>query len=159
MTALSKLCLKTVIVALAFPLIAAASQTPATTEQKQAGASTKVHQPRPNPDASGKYHVGDGVTPPKLIHSAEPAFPKKMRTGNSDRCTVALTVDTEGKPTDVHVALVAETSGREDNGDLSIETRAICVNTVEQYRFKPATFQGKPVPVDLKVEINFKTFP
>jgi hypothetical protein len=35
----------------------------------------------------------------------------------------------------------------------------ICLNAAEQYRFKPAIFQGKPVAVDLKVEISFKKFP
>jgi len=32
------------------------------------------------------------------------------------------------------------------------------VNAVRQYKFKPATFQGKPVPVDLDVEINIDVF-
>jgi hypothetical protein len=78
---------------------------------------------------------------------------------NNERCIVALTVGTDGKPTDVHIATSSPASKNEDNGNLSIETRMICVNAAEQYRFKPATFQGKPVAVDLKVEISFKKNP
>jgi Gram-negative bacterial TonB protein C-terminal len=84
----------------------------------------------------------------------EPEFAKTLR--NNERCIVALTVGTDGKTTDVHIALASK---NEDNGNLSIETRMICLNAAEQYRFKPATFQGKPVAVDLKVEISFKKFP
>jgi hypothetical protein len=84
-------------------------------------------------------------------------FAKTLR--NNERCIVALTVGTDGKPTDVHIAPSSPASKNEDNGNLSIETRMICVNAAEQYRFKPATFQGKPVAVDLKVEISFKKFP
>ena len=30
------------------------------------GAVPQTASPKPNPDASGKYHLGDGVTAPKL---------------------------------------------------------------------------------------------
>jgi hypothetical protein len=33
--------------------------------------------PRPNPDASGKYHVGDGVTAPKLVFARTPSSQTK----------------------------------------------------------------------------------
>ena len=29
---------------------------------------------KPQPDALGKYHVGDGVTPPRLTHTENPDF-------------------------------------------------------------------------------------
>jgi hypothetical protein len=154
------LCLATAIVLSQAP----ANPTPPSLQQTPSSASAsaasqqpaKPHLPRPNPDASGKYHIGDGVTAPILVHSAEPEWPQKMRNANVEQCTVALTVGTDGKPTDVHIAPYSSKSKNEDNGNLAIETRTICINTVEQYRFKPATFQRKPVTVDLKVEINFR---
>jgi len=32
------------------------------------------------------------------------------------------------------------------------------VDAVSQYKFEPATEGGRPVPVDLNVEVNFKIF-
>ena len=166
MAAFSRLCLTVFLGSLAIPVLAngmaAAQQTPPATSpsvDSQSGNAAKPHQPKPNPDASGKYHVGDGVTPPILLHSLEPEFAKKMHNITRQQCIVALTVGTDGKPTDVHIAPASSVSKDEDNGDLAIETRMICIDAVEKYRFKPALFQGKPVAVDLKVQINFKSFP
>ena len=116
----------------------------------------KAHQPRPNPDANGKYHVGDGVTAPILIHSVEPKLAKNI--GHA-QCMVALTVGTDGKPTDVHLPSLSSGPNSEDNANLAIETRMACIDAAEQYRFKPAIFQGRPVAVDLRVEILFNRVP
>jgi hypothetical protein len=126
------------------------------TADKQPDAPAKPHQPRPNPDTSGKYHVGDGVTAPRLIHSVEPEFSKKMRKSNSSgSCSVALTVDTDGNPKDAHIVKTTPDTKDEEPGDFVTEMQDICISTVRQYRFTPATYLGKPVPIDLKVEINF----
>jgi protein TonB len=29
---------------------------------------------------------------------------------------------------------------------------------VRQYRFKPATLRGKPVPVEVNIEVNFRIY-
>jgi hypothetical protein len=55
----------------------ASSPQAATHEQ----VPSKPASPRPNPDASGKYHVGDGVTAPKLIYSVEPEFSENCARG------------------------------------------------------------------------------
>ena len=39
---------------------------------------------------------------------------------------------------------------------LSLDQAAI--DAVKKYRFEPATYQGKPVPVELYVEVNFEIF-
>lgn len=44
--------------------------------------------------------------------------------------------------------------GRELAG--SLDPKA--VEAVRQYRFEPGTFDGKPVPVELNVEVNFQIF-
>ena len=44
-----------------------------------------------------------------------------------------------------------------DHGlDPTIET--YCITPVMQYRFKPCMFQGKPVAVDLLVEVTIRKF-
>jgi hypothetical protein len=61
-----------------------AALIPATNRQTAVsqGDANKPPEPpkptsRPNPDASGIYHPGDGVTVPKLIYSVEPEFSEK----------------------------------------------------------------------------------
>ena len=131
--------------------------TPPADPYKQANIPVKPHQPRPNPDASGKYHVGDGVTAPKLIHSVQPKWSKKVQKKNiSGSCMVSFTVDTNGNTTDVNI--VRSTPDPKDQGmsDVALEIQESCVKTAQQYRFSPATYQGNPVPVGLMIEINFQ---
>jgi protein TonB len=56
-------------------------------------------------------------------------------------------VDTNGKPQNVHVLRGV---------GMGLDEKA--VEAVKQYKFKPAMESGKPVPVDLNIEVNFKTF-
>ena len=59
-------------------------------------------------------------------------------------CEVALGVDTSGTPREVHIV-------RSFNEAFDKEA----VKAVQQYRFKPGLHSGKPVPVDLLVDVNF----
>jgi TonB family protein len=134
-----------------------ATPTPPADAGKQPDIPAKPRQPRPNPDASGKYHVGDGVTAPKLIHSVQPKWSKKVQKENiSGSCMVAFTVDTNGNTIDVNI--VRSTPDPKDQGmsDVALEMQESCVKTVQQYRFSPAIYQGNPVPVGLMIEINFQ---
>jgi hypothetical protein len=127
------------------------------TADKPTVPPTRAHQPRPNPDANGKYHVGDGVTTPRLIYSVEPKFSEKMRKANqSGNCLVGITVDTDGKTKDAHFIKSTPDAKTEEQSDFALDLQDICIDTVQQYRFSPAMYQGKPVPVDLNVEINFQ---
>ncbi|HEX4576410.1 MAG TPA: energy transducer TonB [Edaphobacter sp.] len=171
MTTLVKLCFVALIVASTVPGTGSASPIPASLQQaptqpptaaKQSDTQAKPHEPRPNPDASGKYHVGDGVTAPKLIYSVEPEFSEKARKQKiAGNCVVSMTVGSDGKVSDVHVVTsIADSLDKPDKKDraaaLSLDEKA--VKAAQQYRFEPATFQGKPVPVELKVGINFQIF-
>ncbi|HEY1994057.1 MAG TPA: energy transducer TonB [Edaphobacter sp.] len=136
-----------------------ATPSPAADPDKQTSAPAKPRQPRPNPDAEGKYHIGDGVTAPFLFHSEELSIPKNMRKAIfSGRCLVALTVDIKGDPEDVHI--VRSTPDPNDKGmhDVANALQNSCIEAAQKYRFRPGTFQGKPVPVDLKLEISYQQF-
>ncbi len=119
----------------------------------------KPHQSRPNPDADGKYHVGDGVTARKLIFSVEPEFSERMRKQKVyGSCTLSLTVNIDGNVNDVR--LLSSTPDLSDKKTRSavMDMQNICTKAVKQYRFTPATYQGNPVPVEMKVEISFDVF-
>jgi TonB family protein len=113
--------------------------------------------PKPQPDASGKYHAGDGVTPPKVIHAENPDFSKEPRYKKIAGITeLALTVDEKGVPQDVHVvhSLADGVSKKRQAEAIALDNKA--VEAVKKYLFEPATFNGKPVPLDVRIMIRFQ---
>ena len=71
---------------------------------------------------------------------------------------VSLTVDAAGNPQDVHVArsLAEDVSKKYKKIALGLDDNAVA--SVKQYRFQPAQFQGKPVPVEIEVKVNFRIY-
>ncbi len=111
------------------------------------------------PDAEGVYEVGNGVLPPKVISSVDPEYPDQARKKKlSGSCVIGLVVDVEGSPRDIHVARsVAEDFGPKlKKAAESLDQNAM--KAVSQYRFKPAEYQGKPVPVHLKIRVDFQIY-
>jgi outer membrane biosynthesis protein TonB len=166
MSTLVKLCFASLMASCMIPGTSLASPSPSSQQttpapsadaDKQTNAPAKPHQPRPNPDAAGKYHVGDGVTAPRLVHSEEPNIPKNMRKANiPGSCLVALTVDTNGIPTDIHIVRSTPDPSDKEMHDVAMDLQNFCIEAAQKYRFQPATFQGKPAPVDQKVEISYQ---
>jgi TonB family protein len=96
------------------------------------------------------YRVGNGVTPPELIKSTDPVFPKSARHQNEKFegiCVIRLVVDSSGMPRDVHVIRA-----------LGPDFDANAIAAVQQYRFKPAMRSGEPVAVTVAVEVNYRKY-
>jgi TonB family protein len=96
------------------------------------------------------YKVGNDVSAPKLISSANPEFPESARKekGKFDgTCLINLIVDSAGVPHDVHIAR-----------SLRADFDANAVKAVEQYRFDPARRAGEAVAVALNVEVHFQKY-
>ena len=122
------------------------------------GAVPQPASPRPNPDASGKYHLGDGVTPPKLVYAPDPEFTAEARRRVARRGGRILTVDTSGNSQEVRVARsMAEDVSKKDK-DIAEGLDEKAVEAVKQYKFKAGQFEGKPVPVEIEVKVNFRIF-
>ena len=93
-------------------------------------------------------NVGGGVIGPVPIYQPEPEFSEEARkakfmgvvTGEPHR-------GHEGPPQNVHVIRGV---------GMGLDEKAM--EAVKQYRFKPATENGKPVAVYLNVEVNFEIF-
>lgn len=95
---------------------------------------------------AGAYTMGQGITPPRLIHSVDPYYTSEMRKNRSEGlCVIHLVVDTNGRPTRMGVQ-------RAPDNDTAVQALA----TVGQYRFKPAVYQGKPVPVWVDIALNYR---
>jgi periplasmic protein TonB len=113
----------------------------------------------PNPDASGKYHVGDGVSVPRLVFAPSPEFTDKASRKNiAGRVVVSLTVDVAGNPQNVCLSrsLAEDVSKKLRSIALAMDDRVI--EAVKQYRFEPAQFRGKPVPVETTIGIQFGVY-
>lgn len=96
----------------------------------------------------GLYHVGGGVGAPQLIYSVDPEFSDEARRAKYQGvCLVQIVVDAQGN---VQRAKVLRALG------MGLDEKAI--EAVKQYRFKPAMLQGRPVPVEVNVEVNFRIY-
>jgi TonB family protein len=122
-------------------------------------AGPEAIAPRPNPDASGKYHIGDGVSAPRLVFAPDPELTAKAsRKQLGGRLVVSLTVDAAGKPHDVRVLHSLAEGVSKKLRPIALAWDENAIKAVKEYRFEPAEFKGKPVPVETTVEINYRIY-
>lgn len=127
-------------------LLLAGAPTTSRALAKNAKAATK------NQDARWGVveHVGHGVTAPVPVYAPESTFPKGVSPANEMRgvtCSVEIIVDREGRPEDARVVR---------SGGKAVDAKAM--ESVKQYRFKPAMQGGKPVAVRVVVHMLFKKY-
>lgn len=168
----------TPVFALWFALFAAQATTPATPPPSEPPAAQPAQPSAPavpsattpdqasptkppcrNPDASGNYHVGCGVTPPRLTYQPEPQFNEIARQQKINGIvTLSFLVDVQGNPVNVHVIKsIADTvDPYRQAAALTLDQAA--VDAVKKYKFTPAMKDGKPVPIYLNVEVNFQDY-
>ncbi len=86
-----------------------------------------------------------GMKPPVLIHSVQLKYTKSARKQHlTGIVRVETTVDTTGMPQNLSI----------EKG-LGNELDDLALQAVRQYRFKPATKYGQPVPVKLYIQVQF----
>lgn len=96
------------------------------------------------------HHAGEnGLSPPVMIYSVDPAtntnaVKNKLIPGF---CLMNLIVDTNGRPE--HIRIVHSVDPEQD---------VSAIMAVAQYRFTPGMYQGKPTPVLINVEVNFRVY-
>ena len=96
----------------------------------------------------GPRRIGRGVSAPVLIYSVEPEFSEEARKAKvAGNVLVNLWVDTNGNPS--HVRVIRGVG-------MGLDEKAR--DAVLQYKFRPAMENGKPVLVELNVEVNFQIF-
>jgi protein TonB len=96
----------------------------------------------------GPRRIGGGVSAPQVIYQVEPEFSEEARKAKvAGNVLVNLWVDTNGLPSHVHVIRGV---------GMGLDEKA--VEAVKQYKFKPAMENGKPVLVELNIEVNFQIF-
>jgi protein TonB len=96
----------------------------------------------------GLRHVGGGVSKPEVLYQVEPEFSEEARKAKaSGDVMVYLWVDEQGRPTHIRVV---------QGMGYGLDEKAL--EAVRQYRFKPATENGKPVTVDMYVSVDFHIY-
>jgi TonB family protein len=92
------------------------------------------------------YKVGPGIVPPKVLEKGEePQYTQEAKAAKIEG-TVGLTivVGTDQRAHDIKV-----TKSLDPGMDAS------AINSIKTWRFQPGTKNGKPVPVQAKIEVNF----
>jgi periplasmic protein TonB len=96
----------------------------------------------------GAFRVGGGVSAPKAIYSPDPEYSEEARkVKHMGTVVLWLVVGPDGKPRDIRVL---RTLG------LGLDEKAI--EAVKNWRFEPAMKDGKPVAVQINVEVNFHLY-
>lgn len=94
----------------------------------------------------GIYQVIGPIKPPKVIHAQTPKYSRAAKRARLEGdCILSLVVDANGKPQNIKVKK-ALGMGLDENA----------VKAIEKYRFKPATLNGKPVPVEVNIDVRFR---
>ena len=92
------------------------------------------------------YRVGDGTTPPRLIHKVEPDYTDLARDAKTEGTVVlAIEVGPDGKAHNIQVIRSLD-EGLDNNA----------IETVRQWEFEPAVKDGEPVTVRANVEVNYR---
>jgi TonB family protein len=95
---------------------------------------------------SQALRVGGGVTAPSLLFKVEPEYSEEARSAKlQGTVLLKLVVDTDGLAKNIQV-LKSQGMGLDEQAVIAIT----------QWKFKPGTKDGAPIPVLAQIEINFK---
>jgi TonB family protein len=132
-------------------------ETQQTTPQRDADSSSAAE---PKPDVSGTSHAGQqGVSLPSVTYSQQPEFADEARRKKlNGTCVVSLVVNAQGIPRHVHVvhSIASDVAPELRSAALGLDAKA--VDAVKQYRFRPATYRGKPVSAKINIEVAFRLY-
>jgi protein TonB len=88
------------------------------------------------------------VAAPQVLYEPEAQFSEEARKAKvSGNVLVYFQVDPTGKPT--HIRVIRGIG-------MGLDEKA--VEAVSQYKFKPAMENGKPVTVEMNIEVNFNIY-
>jgi len=96
----------------------------------------------------GVYKVGGGISAPTAISAPDPNYTEEARRAKKQgTCILWLIVDSTGHPRDIRVAR-----------GLGFGLDSKAVEAVQQWRFQPALKDGRPVDVQISVEVEFHLY-
>jgi len=94
----------------------------------------------------GAYRIGGGVSAPSLVYKVEPEYSEEARKAKfQGSVLLQVVVDDKGNPRDIRVVRPL---------GLGLDEKAI--EAVQKWRFRPGLLNGKAVPVQAMIEVNFR---
>jgi periplasmic protein TonB len=112
------------------------------------GEGPGVGQGRGGGIGGGVFRVGGGVSAPRALNTPDPDYSEEARKAKYQGTVVLwLIVDQGGRPRDVKVARAL---------GMGLDQKAI--EAVRRWTFEPAMKDGKPVAVQINVEVNFRLY-
>jgi TonB family protein len=95
----------------------------------------------------GAYQIGNGVTSPDILHKTAPQYTAEaMRAKIQGTAMLTGIVGVDGTLQDIRIS-------RSLDATFGLDQEAI--KCVRQWRFRPGTRQGQPVPVYVTIEVAF----
>ncbi|HYE26377.1 MAG TPA: energy transducer TonB [Clostridia bacterium] len=96
----------------------------------------------------GVFRVGGGVSAPRALDTPDPEYSEEARKAKYQGTVVLwLIVGPDGNPRDVKIARSL---------GMGLDQKAI--EAVRRWKFEPAMKDGKPVAVQINVEVNFRLY-
>ena len=112
------------------------------------GSGPGVGEGRGGGVGGGIFRVGGGVSKPRLVYGPDPEYSEEARKAKfMGTCALSLVVGADGRPRDIEVARSV---------GLGLDEKAI--ETVKTWKFDPAMKDGKPVAVQIIVEVAFHLY-
>jgi len=85
------------------------------------------------------------ATPPRLVHRVSAEYSDEARRANyQGTCVVSAVVGTDGRTSHLHML---------SSVGMGLDEKAM--EAVRKWKFKPAMMDGKPVAVEIAVEVSF----
>ncbi len=96
----------------------------------------------------GVYRVGGGVSAPRVIYAPDPEFSEEARKAKYQGTVVLwIVVGPDGR---IHDVRLQRSLG------MGLDEKAI--EAIQRWKFEPARRDGKPVAVQVNVEVNFRLY-
>ncbi len=96
----------------------------------------------------GIFRVGGGVSAPRALFAPDPEYSEEARKAKYQGVVVLwLIVGPDGRPRDMKIVRSL---------GMGLDQKAI--EAVRQWKFEPAMKDGKPVAVQINVEVNFRLY-
>ena len=96
----------------------------------------------------GVFKVGGGISAPQPVSTPDPEYTEQARVAKTQgTCILWLIVDDQGHPRDIRVVR-----------GLGFGLDAKAIEAVKQWRFQPSMKDGRPVSVQISVEVGFRLY-
>jgi periplasmic protein TonB len=96
----------------------------------------------------GVFKVGGGISAPQPVSTPDPEYTEQARIAKTQgTCILWLIVDDQGRPRDIRVVR-----------GLGMGLDAKAIEAVKQWKFQPAMKDGRPVNVQISVEVGFRLY-